>query len=104
MKLKLVQNDTRPILKFVITQNGLPVDLTGATVKIYLINSDTSAVKINGSSCTIIDAVNGVCRYSLTSTDTNTVGNYSGEVEITFSDGTKQTGYKQFSVIIRDDI
>ena len=102
--IKIVQNDTKPYLEFEITQDGSPVDLTGATVKFYMKDSTTGSVKINGAACTIIDAVKGKCRYSWTGSDTNTVATYLGEVEVTFADGKIQTGFKQLSIIIRDDI
>lgn len=104
MTIKIVQNDTRPALEFTITQEGLPVDLTGCTVNFYMKNVDTGAVKINGSACSIVNAAAGKCRYLWSATDTNTVGTYLGEIEITFSDGKIQTGYKQFTIIIRDDV
>ena len=53
--IKIVQNDTKPYLEFEITQDGVPVDLTGSTVKFYMKNTDTGSVKINGSACTITD-------------------------------------------------
>ena len=102
--IKIVQNDTKPYLEFEITQDGIPVDLTGSTVKFYMKNTDTGSVKINGSACTITDATKGKCRYVWASGDTNTVGNYVGEVEVTFPDGKIQTGYKQITIVIRDDI
>ena len=102
--IKIVQNDTKPILEFTITQEGSPVDLTGATVKFYMKNNDTGSVKINGAACSISDAVNGKCRYVWQSGDTNTVGTYLAEVEVTFPDSSIQTGYKQMVIIIRDDI
>jgi hypothetical protein len=52
----------------------------------------------------ITDATKGKCRYNWTASDTNTVGTYLGEVEVTFPDAKIQTGFKQLSIIIRDDI
>ena len=104
MSVKIVQNDTRPPLEFTLTQDGAPVDLTGCTVKFYMKDATTGSVKINGVACTITDATKGKCRYSWTGTDTNTVATYLGKVEVTFADGKIQTGYKQLSIIIRDDI
>jgi hypothetical protein len=104
MSVKIVQNDTRPPLEFTLTQDGTPVDLTGCTVKFYMKDATTGSVKINGVACAITDATKGKCRYSWTGTDTNTVATYLGEVEVTFADGKIQTGYKQLSIIIRDDI
>ena len=102
--IKIVQNDTRPPLEFDITQDGKAIDLTGATVKFYMKDSTTGSVKINGAACTIIDAVKGKCRYSWQASDTNTVGTYAGEVEVTFPDGKIQTGYKQMTIVVRADL
>lgn len=104
MNIKLVQGDTRPSLEFTITKEGTAVDLTGATVKFYMKNSSTGAVKINGATCSILDTVNGVCQYNWTTNDTDTAGSYAGEVEVTFPNGSIQTGFKQLSITIRDDI
>jgi len=104
MNIKIVQNDTLPVLNATITQDGAPVDLTGAAVKFYMINAETEAVKINGASCSIISAEDGQVRYSWAGTDTDTVGDYWGEFEVTFPSGKKQTGFKQIQVTIRDDI
>jgi hypothetical protein len=104
MTIKLVQNDTKPALEFTVTREGSAVDLTGATVKFYMKNSDTGAVKINGVACVLTDATNGLCRYNWLAADTNTVGNYTGELEVTFPDGSIQTGYKTINITIRDDI
>ena len=104
MSIKIVQNDTKPYLEFEVTQEGAPVDLTGCTVKFYMKNADTGAVKINGSACSITEATKGKCRYVWAAGDTDTVGTYLGEVEVTFPDSKIQTGYKQMTIIIRDDI
>lgn len=104
MSIKIVQNDTKPYLEFEVTQEGAPVDLTGCTVKFYMKNADTGTVKINGSACSITDATKGKCRYVWAAGDTDTIGTYLGEVEVTFPDSKIQTGYKQMTIIIRDDI
>lgn len=105
MNIKIVKDDTLPVLEFSVIQNGVPVDLTGASVKFYMKNNDTGAVKVNGKSCTVIDpATSGVCRYSWEAADTDTAGEYVGEVEVTFATGKIQTGYKLIPIIIREDI
>ena len=104
MVYKFVQNDTKPDLEFNITKDGVPIDLTSSTVKFYMKNSDTGAVKINGVACTITDYLKGLCKYTWQTGDLDTAGNYSGEVEITFGDGSKETGYKTINLTVRDDI
>lgn len=104
MTIKLVQNDTLPVLNATIMKDGCLVDLSAATVKFYMINADTDAVKIDGKNCDIIDAKKGKVRYSWEAEDTDTVGTYLGEFEVTFTTGKIQTGFKQLTIIIRDDI
>ena len=104
MTIKLVQNDTRPPLQFSISRSGKAVDLTGATVKFYMKDSTSGAVKINGVGCLSTDPAKGKVQYNWAAGDTNTVGSYLGEVEVTFPDGTIQTGFKQIAIVIRDDI
>ena len=104
MQIKMVQNDTLPVLEVTLNQDGCPIDLTGCTVKFYMKNADSGAVKINGEEMDIVSAEDGTCRYNWTATDTNTVGDYLGEVEVTYPSGKIQTAYKQLVIIIRDDI
>jgi len=104
MTIKIVKDDTLPVLNATILQDGAPVDLTSATVKFYMKNADTGAVKINGSACAIISATDGTVRYSWSASDTDTEGDYLGEFEVTFPSGKIQTGFKQLSIVIRADI
>lgn len=104
MTIKIVQNDNRPPLQFTITQGGKAVDLTGATVKFYMKETTAGTVKINGVACALTVPAKGQCQYNWAAGDTDTVGTYAGEVEVTFPDSTIQTGYKQVTILIRDDI
>jgi hypothetical protein len=105
MTLKIVQNDTLPVINAtIVDQDGNAVDLTSATVKFYMVNSETGVAKIDGHLCSIISAVDGTVRFSWESTDTDVVGNYLGEFEVTFPSGKIQTGFKQISIVIRNDI
>jgi len=101
---KWYKTDTLPDLEFTIKQDGSAVDLTGATVKFYMKNRDTGNVKINGVACTLVVAASGTCKYVWQSGDTDTVGTFVAEVEVTFSGGTVQTGYENLTIEIRDDI
>jgi len=46
--------------------------------------------KINGS-CTITDAAQGKCKYTVQTNDLNTAGNYDAELEITYASGKIMT-------------
>lgn len=101
--VKLVQNDTRPALEFSVREDGQAVDLTGATVKFYMKDSAGSA-KLAGAACTITDATNGKCQYVWQAGDLDTAGTFTGEVQVTFSDGRIQTGYDTIALVVRAEL
>lgn len=95
--IKLVQGDSRPALVVTLKDRVTdePINLTGAVVvlKFREAGAATLSASINGS---IIDPVNGGCIFhwsSVAGALDGEPGLYEGEVEITFSDTTKQTVY-----------
>lgn len=81
------QNDRLPVLEITIKKtDGAPLDLTGATAKFIMVDSKTRTMKV-AASVTIKDAANGVIEYAWAEGDTDTPGDYLGEVEITYADG-----------------
>lgn len=102
--IKLVKDDTFPPLEFAVIKDGSAVDLTGATVKVYIKNSSTGTVKVNGQTCTITDATNGKCKYTWGATDLDTAGDYVGEIELTDVDGKVQSSYDTFKLSVRADL
>tara|TARA_R110000782_G_scaffold1000_1_gene3559 strand:+ start:338 stop:658 length:321 start_codon:yes stop_codon:yes gene_type:complete len=102
MAFTIKQNDTSPSLKANLTDSDLtPITLTGATVKFHM-KSITGVVKVD-SSMIIIDAANGVIQYNWSSGNTDTVGTYYVEFQVTYSDGSIETfpnsGNKVISVV-----
>ena len=96
-KIKLVQGDTRPALICTITDEstGAPISITGANVKLKFRQAGSSAVQniIPGS---VTDGANGVCAFYWATVPTSLsgdAGDYEGEIEVTFQDGTIQTVY-----------
>ena len=69
-------------------------------------NTADDTTKISGASVTVLAASKGEVRYSWTTTNTNTAGNFEAEFQVTFSDGGVQTypndGY--IDVIITEDV
>ena len=101
------QNDDRPTLDVALQDDrGRPTDISSATVVFHMRNTADDSVKINGSSVTILSATRGEVRYTFTTSNTDTAGNFQAEFQVTFSGGTIETfpndGY--IDVIITDDV
>lgn len=97
------QNDRREAIKRTLKDSaGVKVNLTGATVKFIMKSTPTGTAKVNATAL-VMDAVNGIVQYNWAVGDTDTMGTFLGEFEITFADATKQTfpndGYIEVRVI-----
>lgn len=114
MAFSLKQGDTRPIYIAALKENfGLPseapIDLSadGTTVKFIMRKQGSPTAKVN-SFAFIEDAANGIVSYSWDGVagDTNEVGTFDVEFEITHPDGGVETvpnvGY--LTVTIVDDL
>lgn len=122
-KIKLVQGDTKPAIIVSLTDevSELPIGLTGSVVKMYFralgettilatltgtlisgrVLSDGS---INSSDPYDTPGSGGRVQFNWGATDlSQPAGDYEGEIEITFSDGTKQTVYDLLKFKIRED-
>ena len=102
MAFSIKQNDTSPSLQATLKDASLsPVDLTGATVMFHMKSVD-GTVKVD-QEMTITDATGGVVRYDWQSGDTDTVGSYYVEFEVTYADASIETfpnnGNKVVSVV-----
>jgi hypothetical protein len=90
MAFYIKQNDTSPsILAELKDANNTPVNLTAATAKIFIKSVD-GTLKVN-EDLQIINAALGVVRYDWQVGDTNTVGTYSVEFQVTYTDGAVET-------------
>jgi hypothetical protein len=106
-KIKLVQGDTKPALVCNITDEitGNAIALTGATVllKFRAVGSTTLTSTVTGS---ITDGANGqVAFYPASAPEmlAGEAGDYEGEIQITFVDGTIQTVYDLLKFKLRED-
>jgi len=100
------ENDTLPALRAVLKDSaGEPIDLTGATVMFHMRNTSNSNVKVD-SAATIIDAGGGVVDYQWIAQDTDNVGQYEIEFEVTFPGGGVQTfpNNSYGTVVVYDDL
>lgn len=90
MSFTIKQNDTSPSIGASLKGSDLlPIDLSGATVKIH-INSLGGVVKVN-QTMTIISPETGVVQYDWQSGDTDTVGTYYVEFQVTYVDNSVET-------------
>lgn len=90
MAFSIKQNDTSPSLQATLKDAALtPINLSGATVMFHMKSVD-GTVKID-ETMTITDAENGVVQYDWQVGDTDTVGTYYVEFEVTYSDASVET-------------
>jgi len=90
MSFTIKQNDTSPSIQATLKDaSGSAIDLSGANVSFHM-KPLSGDIKVD-SSMTITDATNGVVRYDWQSTDTDTVGTYLVEFEVTYSDNSVET-------------
>ena len=105
-KIKLVQRDNRPYITLTMTNasTGTPIDLTDAAVTVALRAVGTTTV-LTIVSLVITNAAGGIGYFNFPG-DTLDVpaGAYEGEVEVTFSNGDKQTVYDLLKFTIRSEV
>lgn len=101
------QNDTAPALTATLKDaDGVAIDLTGATVVFNMRQRSDSSVKVNRGAVTLVVAASGQVKYPWQAGDTDTVGVFDGEFEITHADTTVQTvpSKDYIKVVIKDDL
>lgn len=106
-KIRLVRNDTRPVLVCTITDDttSQPINLAGATVRLKFraVGATALTATVTG---TVTDAASGVVAfYPSTAPEmlAGSAGDYEGEIEITFADTQVQTVYDTLKFKVRED-
>ena len=94
----------RPLLKAtLLTEDGTPLDLTGATVKLTMSHKRTGQVKLSLVTVTIVTPAAGIVQYAWATGDTDTPGEYDAEFQVTLADTTvlvvPSDGYLAISVL-----
>lgn len=105
MTFRIKRGDTRPALEVICgDEDGNPRDLSNATAQFHMEDQDGN-VTIDAAA-TITNASEGKVAYEWASGDTDTIGLYGGEFEITYSDGKSETfpNYGSIDIEIVEDI
>lgn len=96
MAFEIKQDDTRPVYVVPLVENfgttNDPIDLSTATsVQFFMrLQGDTGPPKVDAAAV-VTDDVNGEVTYTWVAGDTDTVGTFEAEFQITWADGGIQT-------------
>ena len=106
MTFYVKQNDTSPAMLATLQDaNGAAVGIVGASVRFHMRTIGSSQVKVDATAV-IVDAEGGEVRYDWLAADTDTIGSYQAEFEVTYADASIETfpndGYIRVEII--DDI
>ena len=106
MAFFIKQNDTSPALQVTLKDGtDTVVNLTATSVRFHMRPIGSSTVKIDAPA-TISSATNGIVYYQWATGDTDTIGSFECEFEVTYTGGEIETfPNNQFiDVEITDDI
>lgn len=103
--VKWVSGDTSPVLNIALVQNDgiTPYVLTGATVRLRIMDPDT-ALEVNSNSnnsCVIVSATGGTVTYAPNAADTPSAKNYTCDIEVTLGSGKITTPFEQIILAVR---
>jgi hypothetical protein len=106
MTFYVKQNDTSPAMLATLQDaDGNAVNVTGATVRFHMRAVGSTQVVVD-EAATIVTALDGLVRYDWQAADTDTIGSYQAEFEVTYADASVETfpndGYIRVEII--DDI
>ena len=101
----LVQGDTGPQIKATVTRDSTAVDISDAVTKMHFRKkfSEDLIVSLLNVSVTS-DQENGIAIFVFAEGDLDLdAGEYQGEVEVVFNDGTRETIYELIDFTLRKD-
>jgi hypothetical protein len=99
MAFNIKQNDTSPSLQATLKDSALsPINLNGATVVLHM-KSLEGVIKVDAA-MTIVESLNGIIKYDWQTGDTDTVGTYYVEFEVTYADASIETFPNTGSLVV----
>lgn len=85
------QNDTSPAIRVTcLDAADAVVPVTGAAIEFHMTEVGEETAKVNAAG-TIIDGAGGIVEYQWVTGDTDTIGKFKGEFQVTFADSTIET-------------
>ena len=120
-KIKLVQGDTKPTLVITITDEttGLPISISNAIPRLKMRELGSTTLKttltgtpvpgllnadgtVDTSGAYATPGAGGRCAFAWTQQALDKAGDFEGEIEVTFADGTIQTVFGLLKFKIRE--
>jgi len=103
MTFYVKQNDTSPdMLATLQDADGNAINLTAASVRFHMRPVGGGAIVVD-QAATVVTALDGLVRYNWIADDTDTVGSYQAEFEVTYADASIETfpndGYIRVEII-----
>lgn len=99
------QNDRLPDLVATLKAGGVAADISGNTGVVFHMKPESGTIKVNAA-CVVVDATNGIVKYLWTAADTDTVGTFLGEFEVSFAGPKTETfpNDSNFTITVVDDL
>lgn len=106
MAFFIKQNDTSPFITATLKDaSNAAVDISGATVQFHMRKVGETTAKVDAAAV-VTDADNGAVKYEWSTGDTDTVGQYQAEFEVTYVGGKIETFPNNSYILVQviDDI
>ena len=103
-QIKVVQGDKGYDINFTLQDaNGAAYDLSGGTLILKVQKQGAATVKFSGAMA-IVSGPAGTCKYTVAATDFDSPGKYYGEIEASFSSGTKIVTWEDIVLDVRPEL
>lgn len=98
-----VDDNSSPNLVITLQRDNTAINLTGATVKLYIHNERTGEQTNTGhEDCTLTTAASGIVTYPVVAGDFPSAGRYLGDAKITYSGGGVERVNERVTIVARE--